>query len=192
MGELVLAPYVQLRRTVCDCHDVFLFDWRRIDKHKLGRDHYRFIDYRAGHGYPSLWSQEQLLDAETGKLGGVADAGPVSDGAVDADYTSNDVNEMLAERATAARYRTPDYLRRRLETFLREQEAGIWWLRAPGHTGKSTFVSGLDPRHQGDLEEARLDGDLADLAVIAFTSGASTRPRRPSSPTGLPTSSRRC
>jgi tetratricopeptide (TPR) repeat protein len=168
-GELGLAPYVQLRRcTVCDCRDVFLFDWRKIDKDKRGRDKYRFIDYRAGHGNPSLWSQEPLLDAETGKLGSVPAAGAVDDGAVDADYTSNDVNEMLAERATAVRYRTPEYLRRRLETFLREQEAGIWWLRAPGHTGKSTFVSGLDPRHQGDLKEARLAGELADLAVVAF------------------------
>jgi hypothetical protein len=171
-GELVLAPYVQLRRcTVCDCRDVFLFDWRKTDDKKPGRDKYRFIDYRAGHGYPSLWSQEKLLDAETGKLGGVPEAEPVGDAAVDADYTSNDVNAMLAERATAARYRRPEYLRRRLETFLGEQDSGTWWLRAPGHTGKSTFVSGLDPRHIGDLGEARFGddlADLADLAVVAF------------------------
>ena len=166
--ELLLAPYVQLRTcTVCTSRDVFVFDWRRLGKSE-GRDHYGFLDYRAGHGSTSRWFQEPELERETKELGSTPEVGAVAEGTVDEDYLPLGVSEMLAERATSERYRKPGHLRDRLKAFLRAQESGVFWLRAPGHTGKSTFVSGLDPRYQADLKEAPLTGDLADIAVLAF------------------------
>lgn len=166
--KLTLAPYVQLRRcAICTYRDVFLFDWRRFGARE-GRDRYGFIDYRAGHGNESPWFNEPELDAEARRLNERHEVGPTTSEDVDAEFIAADVNEMLAQRATSVRYKKPGYLWARLEAFLRENEAGIWWLRAPGHTGKSTFISGLDPRYRGDLGEASLSGDLADIAVVGF------------------------
>ena len=166
----VLAPYVQLRRcTVCDCRDVFLFDWRRTDKEKPGRDKYRFIDYRAGTRLPE----------------------PVVRGA--------DPRRRGREARTRARCRRPSATGWSTPTSPRATSTRCWpSARPPPATGcPATSASASRPScgsvrwgpggsappatpasppscpgstrwHRADLQEARLDGDLADLAVVAF------------------------
>lgn len=164
-GDLVLAPYLQLRRcNVCDSQDVFFFDWRRITE-KEGRDRYGFIDYLAGHGVDAKWYQERDLHAEVSDLGMVDVALADDDLCLEDDVLDGDVVDMLAERLVTDRYKSPVYLRRALSNFLATHESGVWWLKAPGHVGKSTFVSGLDQVLRKQLGEGEL-GDDVRVAVF--------------------------
>lgn len=165
--ELSLSPYALLRR--CDeCHsqDVFLFDWRKAKKN--GRDHYRFIDYLAGHHIESPWWQEAELDKEANCLAVSPIANAASNDLTldqDLDYLIPEVDKLLTDCNISKHYETPDYLRKGLAQFVRENTQGIWWLKAPGHVGKSTFIAGIDPKlreHYGGI----LLGDELFVAVF--------------------------
>ena len=146
--ELSLAPYAQLRR--CDeCHsqDVFLFDWRNARKN--GHDQYRFIDYLAGHHIESPWWKETDLDKESSHLYASAISTATSeDFALDKNlaYLTPEIDRLLADCNINKHYETPNYFRKELAQFVRRHTKGVWWLKAPGHVGKSTFISGIDPK----------------------------------------------
>jgi tetratricopeptide (TPR) repeat protein len=164
-----LSPIVQLRRcSACQAQDVFLFDSRRIFRDTPGQDRYSFIDYLAGHGQESYWYAERDLDAEIRFLE-APDVVPIGDDTnLEGETLSYGIADLLDESSMAAQYLSPTYLRNALGEFLKEcrteKKGGLWWLQAPGHVGKSTFVTGIDPRYS-DLKEDPL---AADLRVITF------------------------
>jgi hypothetical protein len=165
--ELSLTPYALLRRCdECQSQDVFLFDWRRAKKN--GRDHYRFIDYLAGHHIESPWWRETDLDKEASCLAASPIANAVNDDLTldqDLAYLIPEVDKLLTDCSISKHYETPDYLRKGLAQFVREEAQGIWWLKAPGHVGKSTFIAGIDPKLRAHYGGSLL-GD--DLCVAVF------------------------
>ena len=165
--ELSLEPYAQLRR--CDeCHsqDVFLFDWRSTRKN--GRDHYRFIDYLAGHHIESPGWREAGMDREVSRMEISANTAAVSEDQVldqNLAFLLPEVEKLLTDCSVSKHYETPGYLRRRLEKFVRAQAKGVWWLKAPGHVGKSTFIAGIDPKLKAHYAGNVLD---EELCIAAF------------------------
>jgi len=161
LGDLQLAPYVQIKHcTICDHQDVFLFDWRKINSDKKGRDRYGFIDYMTGHGIESKWYEEKNLHAEVKQLDALAEANVATEDSLDEDMLDGEIVDLLAKRAVTERYKTPKYLREALRGFLENNDKGILWVKAPGHIGKSTFVSGLDTRFRHQFKEKSLSEDL--------------------------------
>lgn len=165
--ELSLDPYAQLRR--CDeCHrqDIFLFDWRSARRN--GRDQYRFIDYLAGHHIESPWWRETDLDKEVGHLDATVISGTTSDDVVldqDLTYLAPEIERLLTDCSTSKHYEIPVYLRKDLARFVRSQAKGTWWLKAPGHVGKSTFIGGIDPKLAEHYGGSPL---VDDLCIVVF------------------------
>jgi hypothetical protein len=150
--KLDLAPLIALRHcSVCGKQDVFLFD-ARDGRRKPGKLY--FLDYLAGHKMARPGHVEPRLDLDVEQDAGSHD--------LDADYLDSQVDELLQSKSLEAEYLPVDYLREPLRAFLESHDAGVWWLQAPAHIGKSLFVHALTP--EAGLEDPLLD----DLMVVAF------------------------
>jgi hypothetical protein len=60
------------------------------------------------------------------------------------------VLEALDKAQVDRDYLSPAYLRKDLAAFLQTHEHGVFWLQAPAHIGKTTFVQGLTEAEIGD------------------------------------------
>ena len=58
--------------------------------------------------------------------------------------------EALDKARIDRNYESPAYLREHLAEFLRSHDRGVFWLQAPAHVGKTTFVQGLTEVEIGD------------------------------------------
>ena len=155
--SLSLSPYMMLRRcTVCRKQDIFLFDSRKSKGKKV--DLY-FLDYLAGHkmGRPGHLEPE-LAEVPVSPTGDADVSGYAED-----DYMPTSMDELLQDKFLESDYLSPVYLRDSLARFTANTDRGVYWLRAPSHTGKSLFVHGLDP--QSRLEKKEF---LPELKVVAF------------------------
>jgi tetratricopeptide (TPR) repeat protein len=135
---LELAPYVAARVCEqCKGRDVFLFDTvKDLKKTKVD-----FQEYAHGH--------KARLDQHTAPdMGRELIALPLAGPILLADDTSHDLESgSTIARLDRARvehaYFSPGYLREGLARFINETDRGVYWLRAPAHVGKTTFVQGL-------------------------------------------------
>lgn len=141
--RLRLAPLLALRRcTLCSKQDVFFYDSRAGRGRESG---FIFIDYLAGHRMSAPRHRVPDLATEADLPDGAVESPPAG-GTVDDLYGDRELEALLLEKALEARYMEPTYLRQPFVEFVRSHDCGIFWLSAPGHTGKSMFVKGLaDP-----------------------------------------------
>ena len=162
--QLRLAPYIAVRRcAVCEQQETFHYD--SIKDQRLVPD-FRVLNYERGHATRIAVDQdpEMLADYNQGKPAERGAEGDFSGDALDARVAAL-LDEISIERS----YLSPQYLRDPLKVWIesrRDQGVGAtFWLRAPAHVGKSTFVRGLDPRYRNRFRESPL---IDDLAVVVF------------------------
>lgn len=65
------------------------------------------------------------------------------EGLRDATLSQGWVLRALDRARVDRNYRSPRYLRADLAAFLAERSRGVYWLQAPAHIGKTTFIQGL-------------------------------------------------
>ncbi len=135
-AELSLEPFVKARICVwCRRRDVMLYD--SLHEAKRG-GRFDLLDYARGH-------KSRLGGAEAGDLAAaLADLAdedlPVMTGE---SLSEGRVVEALDRARLERAYRSPLYLRQPLADFLTSRSKGVFWLQAPAHAGKTTFVQGL-------------------------------------------------
>jgi tetratricopeptide (TPR) repeat protein len=155
--RLRLSPFVSLRRCrICRRIDIFCFDGR---EGRSERDPFGFVDFALGHPLVLPNYRVPELAAEAGE--------PWSAGSLEGDlddpFSDREVEARLETATLRARYLRPTHLREVLADFIRTRSRGVFWLRAPGHTGKSIFVHSLAA--PSEVGERPL---LPDLVVAAF------------------------
>lgn len=164
-ARLELQPFLTARRCLV-CQKVETFHYDSTYPRKLMPD-FRLLNYERGHAFQIRGGQDQSLLENYTKSHPpeVLDDGEGFDTAV----LSDDVARMLEEQNVEKSYLSPAYLRDPLKSFIEEhqaaQQGGLYWLRAPAHVGKSTFVRGLDPDYAPRFEEDPL---IPSLAVAVF------------------------
>jgi tetratricopeptide (TPR) repeat protein len=160
--ELPLWPLIGFR--ICDrCgkFDVFFYDSRSAVSDAAD---FILLDYLAGHRMKRKPHQEPDLTraAENISFQLLDDSNAVGE-----DYGRADFENLLLAKSSAARYLRPDYLHAPLTSFVTSNSKGVFWLSAPGHTGKTVFVRGLtDPEHRKQVEKSVRW--LADAALCRF------------------------
>jgi len=142
-GSLGLAPFVAARIcNQCGRRDVMLYD-SLYEPARGGR--FDLLDYARGH-------KARLPGLDAGDLA-EALASVTPEDAVDLRGESLNVGRVLEalDKARLDRnYVSPAYLRDDLAEFLTTQDRGVFWLQAPAHVGKTTFVQGLAEAERGD------------------------------------------
>ncbi len=170
--RLNLAGYLAVRRCgMCGRAETFHFESRGkgdasvpdfvASSYELG--HRIYLSSREEPEFREAWEacREQVWTSE--------DAGRVEDEAV-----RTAVVQLLDEQSVERDYVPPRYLRDDLRTFveecLEEQRGGMYWLQAPAHVGKSTFVQGLDPEYYRSLGDRGEKSFLSNrhLAIATF------------------------
>lgn len=140
-SRLALSPYLSIRTcSECDKCDIFFFDtYKKRDSRSF------FLDYYRGH---KISQPDHLETAIAGDFGQVAnldlteeiDSNATAKGG---DYAQASIRQLLEERQLAASAIRPDYLRKPLLDFVEGHDQGVYWLKAPGHVGKTVFVADL-------------------------------------------------
>ncbi|WP_248885559.1 tetratricopeptide repeat protein [Acidithiobacillus acidisediminis] len=166
-GEKIsLSPYLAVRRCeVCGRAETFHYDCLRPKKYLPD---FRVLNYEQGHAFPVPLQVDSGLLEEWRRLNIPQEHRAEIDFDNDASIPG-DVVELLGQQAIERGYLSPAYLRDPLWKFIDDGldsgQGGLYWLRAPAHVGKSTFVQGLDPQTAEILGEKPLRDDLA---VVSF------------------------
>lgn len=134
-SRLSLAPFMVGRICIrCGRRDVQLFD--SVYERRSGR--FDLLDYARGHR--SRYGAGRVADlAEALKQAGEPLIHEESDGSLNEAHVVERLDRARVER----NYLSPEYLRRDLADFITHHDRGIYWLQAPAHVGKTTFVQGL-------------------------------------------------
>jgi len=134
-STLDLSPLLAARIcSRCGRRDLLVFDSLHSTA-PVGR--FDLLDYARGH-------RSRLRGDESPDLGHAIRGLAIR--TADLTDTSLDQADVLAllDRARVDRnYRSPEWLRSDLAAFLAGRAGGVWWLQAPAHCGKTTFVQGL-------------------------------------------------
>jgi hypothetical protein len=140
---LSLAPFVAARIcSQCGRRDVLLYD----SLHEASRGgRFDLLDYARGH-------KSRLHGAEAADLSDALGDVVPEDAPELAGASTNfgRVLEALDKARVDRNYLSPGYLRDDLAEFLRTHDRGVFWLQAPAHIGKTTFVQGLIEAEIGD------------------------------------------
>jgi hypothetical protein len=159
---LRLTPYVAVRTCgLCGHQDVFVFNgWDRK------RYRYDLLDYLMGHRMRRPWHEVADLYQESQRYSLPPDPDPVP---LESGFSLSrgSVVMLLDDTAFDKRYFSPTYLRTPLGDFLTRESRGLFWLRAPGHVGKSMFVLGLTELNSAMTQEKPLHLALTALKVAA-------------------------
>ncbi len=164
--RLSLAPYISLRQCpICNSFETFHYDSTKINKTRI--PDFRLLNYERGHAYVVRGNQGIDLIAELNCANKAQDI--TNEESFSADALPVEVVEMLESQSVEKSYISPSYLRDPLRHFIESRSAGsrggVYWLQAPAHVGKSTFVRGLDPRYSGLWKESAL---VENFAVVVF------------------------
>ncbi|MFC7517606.1 tetratricopeptide repeat protein [Herbaspirillum sp. GCM10030257] len=159
--QLDLRPWISTRRCqVCGQSEIYLYDSARLQK---TIPDFRLINYERGHRYSLQFSADEKMAEHyqaASSLGTIEE----KEG-FDEDSLPEEVARMLDEQAVEHDYLSPVYLRTPLKTFIEtsidQNRGGVFWLQAPAHVGKSTFVRGLDPAFRSQFREDTLKEGLA-------------------------------
>ena len=156
-ATLSLAPLIAARIcTQCGRRDLVIYD-SLYDAHRGGR--FDLVDYARGHK-SRLWG-EQATDLGEAIQG----LDPRDAEALPEDHDTLALGQvMLAlDRARVDRnYRSPAYLRQGLADWLDREPGGVYWLQAPAHIGKTTFIQGL--AGDTEIEDEPIDPRFAPRA----------------------------
>jgi hypothetical protein len=171
-SSLSLEPYVAARVcTRCDRRDLFLFDALYS---RFNEGTFDLLDYGRGH-------KARLRGRDAPDLASSLPATPTEHAPALTEHglDSAAVVAHLDRARVDKRFIPPDHLDEALLSFLDSAPCGVFWLQAPAHTGKTTFVQGLcDPalRGAGSSQQAlraRFGG-----AVVPFYFKKEYRPTR--------------
>ncbi len=146
--NLSLAPLLAARIcSQCGKRDVVIFD-SLYDPRRGGR--FDLVDYARGHK-SRIWGSEAIDLGEAIQKLEPQDAPELA-----GDSLALGQVLLALDRARADRnYLSPKYLRRELTEFLTHRPGGVYWLQAPAHIGKSTFIHGL--AGDTDLEDEPIE-----------------------------------
>ncbi|MBU2732457.1 tetratricopeptide repeat protein [Acidithiobacillus ferridurans] len=166
---LPLRSLMAVRRcNICGQAETFHYDSTQWPNKLL--PNFRVLNYERGHAMrvPGSTDTDMMMVLESVK--GHTETSDQIDLERDASLPA-DVIQMLDEQSIEKGYCSPVYLRDGLAKFLEERldadKGGLYWLRAPAHAGKSTFVMGIDPHYAKTFKEQSLI-DLP-LAVAVFS-----------------------
>jgi tetratricopeptide (TPR) repeat protein len=162
--KLDLRPWISARRCqVCGQFETYLYDSMQA---RRTIPNFRLVNYDTGHRYSLRGAADpQMLQYYSTVGRSMVDT---VDG-FDQDSLPEEVAQLLEEQAAEHDYLSPTYLRNPLRSFIEDTlgatRGGVFWLQAPAHVGKSTFVQGLDPDYQAHFRE---DPQINGLAVVVF------------------------
>ena len=150
---LSLSPFLAARVcTQCARRDVLLYD-SLYKAASMGP--FDLLDYARGHKSRLGGTQAPDLSDAVGEI--VPEDAP---DLISESLSSGRVLEALDKARIDRNYRSPGYLRDDLADFLRSHDRGVFWLQAPAHVGKTTFVQGL------------AEAEIADQPIDARFAGA--------------------
>jgi tetratricopeptide (TPR) repeat protein/uncharacterized Zn finger protein (UPF0148 family) len=164
--SLELNPYIALHRCqTCDQQEIFHYD--SVPKLKVIPD-FRMLNYERGHPYLSSGVNNDSMMKEYKVVECKNDVHNTE--GFEQDVISEAVAVMLEEASVEDNYVPPTYLQDDLEKWAQclvenKPHKGVYWLRAPAHVGKSTFIRGLDPTYREKFAEHTV---LNDWAVVVF------------------------
>ncbi|MGC9185642.1 MAG: hypothetical protein ACP5GC_09375, partial [Thiomonas sp.] len=163
-SKLPLRAFLAVRHCqVCGQVETFHFDSARPKK--LIPD-FRVLNYERGHALSLPGGADKDLLQDFRRINRPVELADVD---FDSEALPRAVVDLLDEASISRGYISPAYLRNALSTYIEAQReqgrGGLYWLRAPAHVGKSTFVSGLDPAYAEQFKESPL---IANLAVAVF------------------------
>jgi len=162
--KLHLGPYIAARLcTQCARRDVLIYD-SLYDRKRGGV--FDLLDFARGHK-SRLGSHEarDLSDALHARAPDGADAENLAGDSASYDY----VLEALDKARIDRNYLSPSYLRADLVDFLAQIDRGVFWLQAPAHIGKTTFIQGLSDPERGDKPiDSRFDWERKGKVVAYF------------------------
>ncbi|MEX0953635.1 MAG: hypothetical protein WDZ83_00305 [Rhizobiaceae bacterium] len=144
---LALSPLITARRCIrCQRRDVILYDALYNDK---AGGVFDALDYARGH--KSRYGAHQATDLAAFFENEIK-RGATVEPAVPEGLPANDqsVIEALDRARLDQNYHSPQFIRKELAAFLESRIRGVFWLQAPAHVGKTTFVLGLS---SDDIEE---------------------------------------
>lgn len=154
--KIELAPFIEAKVcSHCELKDVFIFDG-------IAKNKYFCIDYLSGHRLKKDISSNESLTKIIDKEDFVKfDVRDVENQTID----QNTINESLLNLFEVnslkleSNFTTPEYLNDLLNEYLENEgfDSDLFWLQAPAHIGKSTFIKGLSD-----------DSDTQQFTVISF------------------------
>ena len=164
---LELRPFLTSRRCqVCDKVETFHYDSVRPGKQIPD---FRLLNYESGHVYKTNGAKDAEL-LQSYRQADLARTVHATEGFA-ADVLNEEVAHMLDEQSVEKGYLSPQYLREPLTAYIADRLAqmrgGLYWLRAPAHVGKSTFVRGIDPLYRDILRDTPLRENLVVAVFYA-------------------------
>ncbi|WP_058558020.1 hypothetical protein [Thiohalocapsa sp. ML1] len=164
-ARLALSPLLAARICQqCGRRDVLIYDNLR-EADRGGR--FDLLDYARGHSSRLKGSDEtDLGEAIAGLDIPLADLPPAD--LRDAPLSQGWVLRALDRARVDRNYDSPAYLRADLAAFLAENASGVYWLQAPAHVGKTTFIQGL--AGDSDLSDAPIEARFDPHATRTGTS----------------------
>ena len=154
--KIELAPFIEAKVcSHCELKDVFIFDG-------IAKNKYFCIDYLSGHRLKNYISSNESLTKIIDKEDFVKfDGRDVENQTID----QNTINESLLNLFEVnslkleSNFTTPKYLNDLLNMYLENEgfDSNLFWLQAPAHIGKSTFIKGLSD-----------NSDTQQFTVISF------------------------
>lgn len=137
---LNMFPLMQIKLCdICNKYDIFFFD-TRISKSK--REYFYFLDYIEGHKIIRPGYLERELSKNINFQHEI-DQDKIT-GCINNNSEDRTTNDILLESTFSSDYCRPSFIYDSLHIFLRSHDRGVFWLRGPGHCGKTTFVSKID------------------------------------------------
>jgi tetratricopeptide (TPR) repeat protein len=163
--QLDLRPWISARLCqVCGQFEIYLYDSTRT---RMTIPSFRLVNYEKGHPYSLQGNADAHMLEHYSAVDRPATV-KTQDG-FDQDSLPGEIVRLLEDQSVGHDYLSPAYLRNPLrsviQALLAARRGGVFWLQAPAHVGKSTFVRGLDPTYQKQLKEDPL---MDGLAVAVF------------------------
>ncbi|OXL24678.1 hypothetical protein [Psychrobacter sp. DAB_AL32B] len=143
-----LSPFIEAKVcTYCNLKDVFIFDG-------VAKNRYFCIDYLSGHRLKLATDKNKNLIRILSRNNFVKfDAKSNEEQTVDQDSISESLLNVFEMKSLEleANYTPPIYLNNLISDYLNDDayDSGLFWLQAPAHMGKSTFIKGLNDKSLG-------------------------------------------
>ena len=137
-----LSPFIEAKVcSYCDLKDIFIFDG-------VNRNKYFCVDYLSGHRLKLSTSTNDSLQRMLNKKDFIIiDEDVIEDQTLDQDTINESLLNLFEGKSLelGSNFTTPTYLNEQLSDYLEndKHDSGLFWLQAPAHIGKSTFIQGL-------------------------------------------------
>ena len=140
--KVELSPFIEAKVcSYCNLKDIFIFDG-------INRNNYFCLDYLSGHRLKLETSTNDSLQKILNKKDFlIIDEDLIEDQTIDQDTINESLLSLFEGKSLelGSNFTTPTYLNEQLRNYLESNryDSGLFWLQAPAHIGKSTFIQGL-------------------------------------------------